>query len=130
MTRLEELRLEAGRRMGLGDVTQLVIPKPVLVAPARNGGTITGRYFMPHACHNAFAITGAVAMGTAGVTPGTVIADIAGNPTVPVDFVIEHPTGSIQVRLENRDGETAPVAYLVRTARRLFEGKVLVRTPN
>jgi 2-methylaconitate cis-trans-isomerase PrpF len=130
MKRLEAIRLEAGRLMGLGDVTQLVIPKPVLVAPARKGGTLTGRYFMPHACHNAFAITGAVAMGTAAVTPGSVIADAAGNPTVPADIVIEHPTGSIEVRLESRAGETAPVAYLVRTARRLFEGRVLVRTPD
>ncbi len=130
MKRLEAIRLEAGRLMGLGDVTQLVIPKPVLVARARNGGTLTGRYFMPHACHNAFAITGAVAMGTAAVTPGSVIADAAGNPKVPADIVIEHPTGSIQVRLESRAGETAPVAYLVRTARRLFEGRVLVRVPD
>src|SRR5262249_7939911 len=33
MTRLETLRLQAGRRMGLGDVRELVIPKPVLIAP-------------------------------------------------------------------------------------------------
>ena len=105
-------------------------PCSVLVARARNGGTLTGRYFMPHACHNAFAITGAVAMGTAAVTPGSVIADAAGNPKVPADIVIEHPTGSIQVRLESRAGEPAPVAYLVRTARRLFEGRVLVRVPD
>ena len=130
MKQLEALRLEAGRLMGLGDVSQLVIPKPVLVAKARKGGTLTGRYFMPHACHNAFAITGAVAMGTAAVTPGTVIADAANNPTLPADIVIEHPSGSIQVRLEHRAGENAPVAYLVRTARRLFEGRVLVRTPD
>ncbi len=85
---------------------------------------------MPHACHNAFAITGAVAVGTAAVTPGTVIADAAGNPTLPADIVIEHPSGTMQVRLEQRAGETAPVAYLVRTARRLFEGRVLVRMPD
>lgn len=130
MKQLEALRLEAGGLMGLGDVSQLVIPKPVLVAKARKGGSLTGRYFMPHACHNAFAITGAVAMGTAAVTPGTVIADAANNPTLPADIVIEHPSGSIQVRLEQRPGENAPVAYLVRTARRLFEGRVLVRTPD
>jgi len=130
MERLEALRLEAGRMMGLGDVTQLVIPKPVLVATARAGGSLTGRYFMPHACHNAFAITGGVAVGTAAVTPGTVIADTAGTPKVPADIVIEHPSGTMQVRLEQRTGETAPVAYLVRTARRLFEGRVLVRLPD
>jgi len=130
MTRLEALRLEAGAAMGLGDVKKLVIPKPVLVARARSGGTLAGRYFMPHACHNAFAITGTVAVATGAVTDGTVIADIAGTPKMPVDIVIEHPSGTIQARLEERPGEKAPVAYLVRTARRLFEGRVLVRTDD
>jgi 2-methylaconitate cis-trans-isomerase PrpF len=116
--------------MGLGDVKSLVIPKPVLVARPRTRGTLAGRYFMPHACHNAFATTGAVAVGTGAVTPGTIIAEIAGTPKVPVDIVIEHPSGTMQVRLEQRDGEKAPVAYLVRTARRLFEGRVLVQTPD
>jgi len=130
MKRLEALRLEAGRAMGLGDVKSLVIPKPVLVARPRAHGTLAGRYFMPHACHNAFATTGAVAVGTGAVTPGTVIAEIAGTPKMPVDVVIEHPSGTMQVRLEQRDGENAPVAYLVRTARRLFEGRVLVQTSD
>ena len=130
MKRLEVLRLEAGRAMGLGDVKNLVIPKPVLVAPPRERGTLAGRYFMPHVCHNAFATTGAVAVGTGAVTPGTVIAEIADTPKLPADIVIEHPSGSMQVRLEQREGENAPVAYLVRTARRLFEGRVLVNMPD
>src|SRR5205085_1246822 len=113
MERLEGLRLQAGEMMGLGNVRSRVIPKPVLVAPARSGGTLTGRYFMPHACHNAFAITGAVAVGTAAVTPGTVIAEVAGTPKMPVDVVIEHPSGRLQVRLEQRAGSPNPVAFLV-----------------
>jgi 2-methylaconitate cis-trans-isomerase PrpF len=113
--------------MGLGDVTRLVIPKPVLVARARSGGSLAARYFMPHACHNAFATTGAVAVGTAAVAPGTVIAEAAGTPKLPADIIIEHPSGTMQVRLEQRAGEAAPVVFLVRTARRLFEGRVLVR---
>jgi 2-methylaconitate cis-trans-isomerase PrpF len=126
MQRLESLRLEAGRRMGLGDVKELVIPKPVLVASARKGGTLAARYFMPHACHNAFATTGAVAVGTAAVTPGNVIGEMAETPKPPVDVVIEHPSGTMQVHLEQRSGEQSPVAYIVRTARRLFEGRVLI----
>jgi 2-methylaconitate cis-trans-isomerase PrpF len=126
MERLEGLRLQAGSLMGLGDVKKLVIPKPVLVAAPRAGGTLTGRYFMPHSCHNAFAITGAVAVGTAAVTPGTVIADVAGLPKMPTDIVIEHPSGRIQVRLEQGPGDKTPVAFVVRTARRLFEGRVLI----
>ena len=130
MRRLESLRLVAGRLMGLGDVSQLVIPKPVLVAPPRAGGTIAARYFVPHLCHNAFATTGAVAVGTAAVTPGTIIAELAHAPDLPADMVIEHPSGRMQIRLEQRPGEKSPVAFLVRTARRLFEGRVLVELPG
>ncbi len=122
--RLEQLRLEAGRRMGLGEVSGLVIPKPVLIAPPRSGGNFTGRYFMPHICHNAFAATGAVAAGTAAVTPGTLIAEISRVPDLPADIVIEHPSGKMPIRIERRESGGAVVVYIVRTARRLFEGRV------
>ena len=42
MARLESLRVEAGRRMGFPNAADLVIPKPVLIAPAVNGGTLSG----------------------------------------------------------------------------------------
>jgi hypothetical protein len=45
---------------------------------------------------------------------------------MPVDIVIEHPSGRLQVRLEQRPQDKAPVAFLLRTARRLFEGRVLI----
>ncbi len=130
MRRLEALRLEAGERMGILNAKDLVIPKPVLVAQPRAGGTLAARYFMPHSCHTAFATTGAVAVGTGAVTEGTVIAEIAGTLKAPLDVVIEHPSGRMQVRLEQRAGQATPVAYIVRTARRLFEGRVLIETPD
>ncbi len=40
LRRLESLRLKAGLAMGLGDVSDKVIPKPVLVSPAKAGGGI------------------------------------------------------------------------------------------
>ncbi len=123
---LEKLRLEAGSRMGLGDVSGLVIPKPVLIAPSRAGGNFAGRYFMPHACHNAFAATGAVAVGTAAVTPGTLVAELARVSGLPSDIVIEHPSGTMPIRIERRESDGAVVAYIVRTARRLFEGRVFI----
>ncbi|MEO0914251.1 MAG: PrpF domain-containing protein, partial [Pseudomonadota bacterium] len=49
--RMEALRIEAGARMGLGDVSKSVMPKVGLLAPARAGGTIGTRYFMPWKCH-------------------------------------------------------------------------------
>lgn len=57
LARIESIRLQAGKAMGLGDVSNMVIPKPVLISPAQKGGAINVRYFMPHSCHRALAIT-------------------------------------------------------------------------
>jgi len=127
MAQLESLRVEAGRRMGFPNAADLVIPKPVLIAPAVNGGTLSARYFMPHDCHRALAVTGAVAAATACVTPGTIAADMAGPIALPDDITIEHPSGRITVRLEPNPRQAVPVASIQRTARKLFEGAVFAR---
>lgn len=118
--KLTRIRVRAGMLMGLGDVTDTVIPKPVLIAPARKGGTVSVRYFMPEECHPALATTGAVGIATAVVTEGSVAFDLAGNISIPSQIRIEHPAGRLDVQLEMRNGVVA--AGLVRTARRLFEG--------
>lgn len=130
MDRLEALRIEAGQRMGFRNVAELVIPKPVLVALPQRRGTIAGRYFMPASCHKAFAITGAVGLATACVNAGTVASDLIGKIALPRTLTIEHPSGSLDVKLETVAGSSEPVASLVRTARRLFEGAVFARAPS
>jgi 2-methylaconitate cis-trans-isomerase PrpF len=127
MARIERLRIAAGRRMGIADAADRVIPKPVLVAPAARGGTLAVRYFMPHECHGTLAVTGAVAVSTAAVTAGTVAASLAGELRLPGALHLEHPSGRLSVRLERPAGHAHPVAFVVRTARRLFEGAVLVK---
>lgn len=127
MDRLEAIRIAAGEAMGFTNVAQSVIPKPVLVAAPRNEGTVTARYFMPASCHKAFAITGAVGLSTACVTPGTVAAALVGPIALPRSVIIEHPSGRLEVSLEKQAGRDEPVASLVRTARRLFEGAVFAR---
>ncbi|MFO1212529.1 MAG: hypothetical protein U1E74_08435 [Paenacidovorax caeni] len=47
LARLEALRLEAGQRMGMGDVTHSVLPKPVIVSPGTSPGSVVSRYFTP-----------------------------------------------------------------------------------
>jgi 2-methylaconitate cis-trans-isomerase PrpF len=128
MERLEAIRIEAGERMGFENVAQSVIPKPILIAAPRSRGTITGRYFMPSSCHKAFAITGAVGLSTCCIKPGTVAAALVGPIELPRSIVIEHPSGQVEVKLEKQQGSDEPVASLVRTARRLFEGAVFART--
>ncbi|WLI10260.1 MULTISPECIES: 4-oxalomesaconate tautomerase [Pseudomonas] len=127
MRRLEALRLRAGTAMGLGDVSDKVIPKPVLVSPAKAGGTLQVRYFMPHNCHRALAITGSIGLATACVSKGSVVAQMLGNTDGPrlQQVRIEHPSGGIDVVLSytGENGETIR-ASVVRTARRLFSGFV------
>ncbi|MCL6705825.1 4-oxalomesaconate tautomerase [Pseudomonas sp. R2.Fl] len=118
--RMNRIRVKAGAMMGMGDVTDMVIPKPVLISPARKGGTLSVRYFMPNDCHPALATTGAVGIATAAVTEGSIAFEQAGRPTVPAQIQIEHPAGRLDVQLEMRNG--AITAGLLRTARRLFEG--------
>ena len=45
--RLEGLRLEIGRKMNLGDVTEKTVPKMCLVAPAIDGGLIPHTHLHP-----------------------------------------------------------------------------------
>jgi 2-methylaconitate cis-trans-isomerase PrpF len=118
---LELIRREAGRRMGLGDVSNLVIPKPVLVAAPRNGGIFSARYFMPHACHKALAVTGAVGLATAAATPGTIVSDLIQGRSAPRTIAIEHPSGKLALAIDpGEDG--SPVVSVIRTARLIFEG--------
>ncbi|AXA25369.1 MULTISPECIES: 4-oxalomesaconate tautomerase [Pseudomonas] len=126
LKRLEALRLKAGRAMGLGDVSNMVIPKPVVVSAPRFDGTLQVRYFMPHSCHRALAITGAIGLATACVSPGTVIGDLLGEQALTLREVrLEHPSGAIDIALSRSgaDGQTLQ-ASVVRTARRLFSGFV------
>ena len=130
LKRLEALRLVAGARMGIENVADKVIPKPVLLAPPHAGGTVHARYFMPHDCHNALAVTGSVAIATAAITPGTIAHQIAGQHELPVNIGIEHPSGRIDIRMEISSDNGTPVAMAVRTARRIMEGTLIVNIPN
>ncbi len=131
--RVEALRLVAGQRMGLGDVAARTIPKMCLVAPPRDGGLICTRSFIPHDCHAAIGVFAALSVATACVVPGSVCADIAVVPEGRRKIcAIEHPTGKFvsTVTLSDDAGTGPPVerAGIVRTTRKLFEGKVFIHS--
>jgi 4-oxalomesaconate tautomerase len=93
--RVEPMRREAGRRMGLGDVSGMVVPKIIIAAPPRSDGNITSRYFVPDKTHETHAITGGIALAYACVAQGTVVHPLA-RPVKAGDrpkFSIEHPAG-------------------------------------
>ena len=130
MTRLEHIRRQAGRAMGFGDVSDKVIPKPVLLSKPQAGGTINVRYFMPHACHRSLAITGSIGISVATRIEGSVAWKIiSGQPKTTYTSIIdiEHPGGKISVSLTNESNEIEKTrAAVIRTCRKLFEGVVCV----
>lgn len=129
--RVEAMRLEAGRRMGLGDVSGMVQPKIVILAPPRNGGAIASRYFVPDKTHETHAITGGIAVAYAAVTNGTVAQPLAAAlDDVPrPGFSIEHPVGQLHLTLTLRKtaaGAEIDAAGIVRTARMIMQGSVMI----
>ena len=127
---VENLRMEAGRRMGLGDVSKSVIPKIMVVAPPRHGGVITSRYLVPMKTHTAHAVTGAITLACCVRVSGTITEGIADKSSIVDDGMeIEHPSGTIGVALKlHESGNQIGVesAGIVRTARLLFSGDVMV----
>jgi 4-oxalomesaconate tautomerase len=128
-TRIEALRLKVSHLMGLGDVTTKNYPKMTLIAPARNGGSLSTRSFIPHVCHDAIGVMAAVTVATACVLEGSVTQGIAVMPTGNTQTVsVEHPTGefSVELGLDPANPQNVTRAALLRTARVLMRGEVMV----
>ncbi len=130
--RLEAIRLELGPRMNLGDVTDNVVPKMSLIAPPRAGGHVCTRTFIPHDCHAAIGVLGAVSVATACILPGSVTDGIATVPDGAVKRMsIEHPSGEFSVTLEvggTPDQPKVRKAGLLRTTRTIPRGNIFVPT--
>ncbi len=129
--RLEQIRVLAGERMGLGDVRSKVVPKMTLIARPREGGDLATRTFIPHKCHAAIGVLGAVTVGTACVLPGSVASGIVSVPEGVVKRLsVEHPSGEFSLEIEvestSTNGLKVVRSSLIRTARALFRGDVLV----
>ena len=133
--RIQSLRVQAGKLMGLGDVTGASVPKTTLVAAPRDGGTICTRTFIPVRPHTAIGVLGAVSVVTALAIPGAAGADLAATPAGPdgVRYDVEHPTGHLAVEAEiDTSGDVPRVrrSGVVRTARKLFDGTVFPSAPG
>jgi len=128
--RIQSLRLQAGKLMGLGDVSAASVPKTTLVAPPRDGGMISTRTFIPLRVHDSIGVLGAVTVATALLMDGAVGHDLARFPAPGAPMSIEHPTGRLDVIVEIDDTAAQPTVQrssIVRTARKLFDGTVFPR---
>ncbi|WP_227012710.1 MULTISPECIES: 4-oxalomesaconate tautomerase [unclassified Pseudonocardia] len=127
-SRVDAVRTRAGELMGLGDVRAAPVPKTTLVAPARHGGAISTRTFIPVRPHPAIGVLGAVSVVTAALIDGGVGHDLLargdGGP-----LAVEHPTGSLEIDVAMAAGDPPRVtrSTVVRTARALFDGVAIPR---
>src|ERR1700683_1173431 len=129
-SRVRELRLTAGKLMGLGDVSAASVPKVSLVAPPADGGTICTRTFIPVRVHSSIGVLGAVSVATSLLLDGAAGRDLAALTPGQTRFDIEHPSGHLQVEAELDTARTPPAVIrsgVVRTARKLFDGTVFPR---
>ena len=138
--KVEAVRLALGERMNLGDVTNKTVPKMSLLAPARDGGLVATRTFIPHRVHESIGVLGAVSVATACMLKGSVANDIAGLVSSALSdealaaaestlIEVEHPTGFFTVQMEVDTSGEQPVvtkSALLRTARMLMSGSVYV----
>jgi 4-oxalomesaconate tautomerase len=126
---IEEVRLEAGRVMGLGDVAAQTVPKMFLLSPPSHGGVVGTRGFIPARVHSSIGVLMAASVAAGVSMPGAVGSEFAVVPDDgPLD--IEHPTGSFpaRVRVERGDdGVWRGTSTSLRTARKIFDGTVFAR---
>ena len=123
--RLESLRLIAGPLMNLGDVKDKTVPKLTMVSAPRAGGIISTRTFIPHRCHASIGVLGAISVATACLLKGSTAFDICDAPEGKMKLaMVEHPIGCTKILLQIDEADSVKTASVIRTARKLFDGKV------
>lgn len=130
LTRLEAIRKEAAKLMGLGGVADSVVPKIAILAPPNGKSGLSSRYFVPNRCHAAHAATGAICIAGAALVQGTIAHELhRADDAESSSIRVEHPKGAIEVSVQ-ADGSGASTeirsASVIRTARPIFSGQVFV----
>ncbi|MDO7836744.1 4-oxalomesaconate tautomerase [Sphingobium sp. HBC34] len=123
--RIEKIRLAVGQAMNLGEVKDKSVPKMMLVAPPRHGGAVTVRSFIPHRAHASIGVLGAVSVATACLIEGSPAFEVASIPDGHRKTLsVEHPTGETTCVMDLDDSGNVTSAAMLRTARKLMDGKV------
>lgn len=131
--KLERMRLAAGHLMNLGDVSDATVPKLTMVsAPSLSGASLATRTFIPHRCHQAIGVLGAVSVAVAAMLPESPAHELC-VATDADSIVLEHPTGTFEaaVTLSPASDSGQPEverAGIIRTARKLMDGDVYPRS--
>ena len=133
MARLEEIRQEGARMMGMDPKIQTV-PKIVILSKpsqeaASSGVHIVCRALSMQQPHKAVPLTLALNLGAACRMPGTLPALTALNAEGRESLTIAHASGKVEVGSVFEDGQIKS-ALLHRTARIMMKGDVFYRSPT
>ena len=108
------------------------VPKMTLVSAPSNDGAVNTRTFIPFRCHTSIGVLGAITVGTAARINGSVAQRLS-RATDNNVVRIEHPTGFFDVEIDVQPDEAGDVqvdyAAALRTARKLFDGRVFPHAP-
>ncbi len=127
---IDALRLAAAPLFGIADPAAATVPKMFLLSPPRGDGDVATRAFIPRRVHSSIGVLMAASVAAGIRIPGTLGARLArpGRPDAPA--LIEHPAGifAADVRVEqNADGSWHAASRTLRTARKIFDGRVFPR---
>ncbi|WP_163849163.1 PrpF domain-containing protein [Pseudooceanicola aestuarii] len=147
MDRLEEIRSRASVAMGLtadpdAARARIATPKVAMVGPAADYADLSGhahgaaghdlqiRMISAGQAHRAVPVTGALALACAGAIPGTVVAAQLAAGVDPLALRIGTPSGIVSVGASRAaDSGAITAARILRTQRRLMDGRVYVPRP-
>jgi 2-methylaconitate cis-trans-isomerase PrpF len=148
LRRMEDIRCAASVAMGIAqDLDQARrmtgIPKVAIVSGPRTGRTLSGHELSAEGAdiwvrmisvgqpHRAVPITGAICLAVATRIPGSLPAGLS---KATGAILIAHPSGislvDASVSCDSSGEIKAEFGAVYRTARRLFEGSVIYRTPS
>jgi len=122
--KLEQVRLQCGARMNLGDVKDKTVPKMLMVSSPAKGGAISTRTFIPHRCHSSIGVFAGVSVATAIFLEGSPAHQLGTLPDGDIKSIeLEHPTGMTTIVVTFSGGEVK-TASVLRTANKLMDGVV------
>ena len=128
ISKLLHMRQKVAKTINI-DPHNSAVPKVAVVGVGKDKADISAFYFTPYTPHKSLAVTGAISIATALVTPGTVANLFAKkdykftNKEIPIK--ISHIAGEMQLymQFQHKNNEVEPVsAKLIRTTRLLMKG--------
>ncbi|SDG87936.1 PrpF domain-containing protein [Pelagibacterium luteolum] len=152
MGRLEHIRQQASVKMGLAEdlataAARIAIPKIALVGAPTTFRTLSGdliasseldlcvRMVSAGQAHRAFPITGSLALASAAAVRESTVAKCLKPGADLTNLRLGTPSGVIAVgaQVDGPDGKSIPAigsASILRTQRRLFEGRITIPDPH